>query len=141
MLPDPCAALPSAASIAPSLFARPDLLSVLQALDDAALDALDVGVIGFDADGRVRRYNRFESQAAGLRPERVLGHHMFIEVAPCMNNFMVAQQFEDQRADGGMLDSTLDYVLTLRMLPVKVVLRLLASPASPMRYVVVRRQP
>jgi hypothetical protein len=37
------------------------------------------------------------------------------------------------------LDATLDYVLTLRMRPVKVGLRLLADPLLPMRYVLVQR--
>jgi hypothetical protein len=57
-----------------------------------------------------------------------------------MNNFMVAQRFDDAAADGAALDVTIDYVLTLRMRPVKVALRLLAHPASPMRYVLVQRR-
>jgi len=120
-------------------FEQADLAAQLDACDDAALDALEFGVIGFDPDTVVNRYNRFESQAAGLAPERVLGHPLFTVVAPCMNNFMVAQRFEDAQDDGGMLDATIDYVLTLRMRPVKVKLRLLAAPASPTRYVLVQR--
>jgi hypothetical protein len=58
-----------------------------------------------------------------------------------MNNFMVAQRFEDALADGTLLDDTIDYVLTLRMRPVKVALRLLASPAGSHRYVLVQRLP
>jgi len=120
-------------------FEQADLAAQLDACDDAALDALEFGVIGFDPDTVVNRYNRFESQAAGLAPERVLGHPLFTVVAPCMNNFMVAQRFEDAQDDGGMLDATIDYVLTLRMRPVKVKLRLLVAPASPTRYVLVQR--
>jgi photoactive yellow protein len=106
---------------------------------DAALDELDFGVIGFDAAGVVRRYNTFESKAAGLSPDRVLGNPLFTLVAPCMNNFMVAQRFEDAAAGGTPLDATIDYVLTLRMRPVKVKLRLIAPPAAAMRYVLVQR--
>ncbi len=106
---------------------------------DAELDALDFGVIGFDAEGVVRRYNAFESKAAGLSPQRVLGHPLFTVVAPCMNNFMVAQRFEDAAAGASALDVTLDYVLTLRMRPAKVKLRLLAAPGQAMRYVLVQR--
>jgi photoactive yellow protein len=106
---------------------------------DEDIDALDFGVIGIDTAGLVQRYNRFESQAAGLTPQRVLGQLMFIAVAPCMNNFMVAQRFEDALANGSTLDATLDYVLTLRMRPVKVKLRLLAAPGAAFRYVLVRR--
>lgn len=106
---------------------------------DPALDELDFGVIGFDAGGVVRRYNAFESKAAGLSPDRVLGNPLFTLVAPCMNNFMVAQRFEDAATGGTPLDATIDYVLTLRMRPVKVKLRLVATPGAPMRYVLVQR--
>lgn len=106
---------------------------------DATLDELDFGVIGFDAAGVVRRYNTFESKAAGLSPDRVLGNPLFTLVAPCMNNFMVAQRFEDAATAGTPLDVTIDYVLTLRMRPVKVKLRLVATPGAATRYVLVQR--
>lgn len=121
-------------------FAETALQARLDGCSDAELDTLDFGVIGFDAQGRVCRYNRFESQAAGLSPERVLDHPLFTVVAPCMNNFMVAQRFEDAATQATTLDATIDYVLTLRMRPVKVQLRLLAAPDSAMRYVLVQRR-
>ena len=117
----------------------PDLDLRLAEMDDAALDRLSFGVIAFDATGAVRRYNRFESTAAGLSPQKVVGHDIFTVVAPCMNNFMVAQRFEDARDQGTVLDETIDYVLTLRMRPVKVRLRLLSRPGADLRYVLVRR--
>jgi len=120
-------------------FADAELLQVLEATPDEALDALEFGVIGFDAEGIVRRYNRFESQAAGLSAARVLGHALFTVVAPCMNNFLVAQRFEDAAAAGTALDATIDYVLTLRMRPVKVRLRLLFASEGRYRYVLVQR--
>ena len=118
-------------------FNQPNLGAAIKALDDAELDSLDFGVIGFDAENVVRRYNAFESKSAGLSPGRVLGHSLFDVVAPCMNNFMVAQRFEDAAISGVPLDATINYVLTLRMRPVKVQMRLLASPDSAMRYVLV----
>jgi hypothetical protein len=54
---------------------------------------------------------------------------------------MVAQRFEDAHADGTALDETIPYVLTLRMRPTKVRLRLLAQPGAAIRYVLVQRQP
>jgi photoactive yellow protein len=122
-------------------FSSADLASQLDQCTAEQLDQLDFGVIGFDADSNVQRYNAFESQAAGLSPQRVLGQPLFTNVAPCLNNFMVAQRFEDAQEDGTALDDTIDYVLTLRMRPVKVALRLLASPATKNRYVLVQRQP
>ena len=111
----------------------------LEQLDQVGIDRLDFGTIGFDAAGVVGRYNAFESEAAGLAPARVLGQPLFTVVAPCMNNFLVAQRFEDAAAAHAALDVTIDYVLTLRMRPVKVKLRLLADPAASMRYVLVHR--
>ncbi|MEP7119797.1 MAG: PAS domain-containing protein [Byssovorax sp.] len=116
-----------------------DVLARIDALDDAALDLLEFGVIGFDAETVVRRYNAFESRLAGLQPQRVLGHPLFTTVAPCMNNFLVAQRFEDAAESGASLDATLDYVLTLRMRPIQVNLRLLAAPGAAARYLLVRR--
>lgn len=121
-------------------FAAPGLFALLERLDADALDGLDYGVIGFDSDTNVSRYNHIESQAAGLTPPRVLGQPLFTNVAPCLNNFMVAQRFEDAQDDAAPLDEVIDYVLTLRMRPVKVTLRLLAGPGAATRYVLVQRK-
>ena len=120
-------------------FSDPDLLDVLPRLADAELDELSFGVIGFGKDTVVQRYNATESRIAGLSPERVLGHPLFTVVAPCMNNFLVAQRFEDAATLGERLDVTVDYVLTLRMRPIKVKLRLLATADAAQRYVLVQR--
>ncbi|MDQ2822531.1 MAG: phosphonate transporter [Pseudomonadota bacterium] len=121
-------------------FDLPQLGPLLAQSTDSELDTLEFGVIGFDADTIVCSYNRFESQAAGLSPQRVLGQPLFTNVAPCMNNFMVAQRFDDALDQNVLLDATIDYVLTLRMRPVKVALRLIAVPGAAVRYVLVQRQ-
>ena len=113
--------------------------SELDRCSDVELDALAFGVIGMDEGGAVQRYNSFESKAAGLSRERVIGQPLFTAVAPCMNNFMVAQRFDDALVSGTTLDAAIDYVLTLRMRPVKVKLRLLAAPGVAIRYVLVQR--
>lgn len=121
-------------------FDEPAVVESLPELDPAELDELDFGVIGFDQEGVVRQYNATESKFAGLSPSRVLDHPLFTVVAPCMNNYLVAQRFEDAAVAEQALDATIDYVLTLRMRPVKVKLRLLAAPRAPLRYVLVQRQ-
>lgn len=113
--------------------------SLLDGLAPDELDRLPFGVIGFDAANDVQTYNAFESRAAGLRSDSVLGKPLFRVVAPCMNNFMVAQRFDDAAASGEPLDAIVDYVLTLRMRPVKVRLRLVASADARLRYVLVDR--
>jgi photoactive yellow protein len=122
-------------------FAAPGLHARLAQLSPEQLDRLDFGVIGFGADTKVCQYNQTESDAAGLSAPRVLGQPLFTNVAPCLNNFMVAQRFEDAELDATTLDDTIDYVLTLRMRPVKVKLRLLAAPGDEQRYVLVQRKP
>ncbi len=120
------------------LFEQPCLAATLDAMTDERLDELDFGVIGFAANGRVNAYNRFEAEAAGLAKSTVMGRLLFDEVAPCMNNYLVAQRFADAADAGASLDVTIDYVLTLRMKPIRVALRLLASPGG-RAYVLVRR--
>ena len=126
-------------SVSPTFDTR-GLADMLDTFTQDQLDALEFGVIGFDADTLVQRYNALESQSAGLSPQRVIGEPLFTNVAPCLNNFMVAQRFEDAHRAGTVLDDTIDYVLTLRMRPIKVKLRLLASAGSAMRYVLVQRR-
>jgi photoactive yellow protein len=120
-------------------FTDAQLHAELDRSSDEDLDALNFGVIGFTTAGIVRRYNSFESKAAGLSNSRVLGQPLFTLVAPCMNNFLVAQRFEDALTQGTLLDDIIDYVLTLRMRPCKVKLRLLASPGAETRYVLIQR--
>ena len=122
--------------MSPLNFADLDLLQRLPKLDDASLDALPFGVIGFGADGRITRYNKFEADATGLNQGKQIGKDLFTEVAQCMNNFMVAQRFEDALSGKQAMDSTIDYVLTWKMKPTKVKLRLLAEPNSALRYIV-----
>jgi photoactive yellow protein len=132
----------AAVEAAPLSFTDPGLLERLDALDEAGLDALPYGVIGFGLDDecRVLRYNATESQGAGLPPERVLGLQLFSVVAQCLNNYAIAQRFEDALASGERLDETLNWVFTLRMRPTPVVLRLMAAPGLTMRFVAVQRR-
>jgi len=126
--------------IHPIDFSQPDIIARLQQCSVEELDALEFGVIGFDDQTIVRTYNAFEAKMAGLSAERVVGAALFNTVAQCMNNFMVAQRFEDAAEAGESLDAELDYVFTLRMRPSKVRLRLVAVPGAALRYVLVNRR-
>lgn len=121
----------------PLSFDQAELGAKLEALSHAELDTLDFGVIAFDTATVVRFYNAYESQRASIPPSRMLERPLFTVAAPCMNNFLVAQRFEDALANNLALDVTLDYVLTALMRPRKVRLRLLASPGAALRYVAV----
>ena len=110
-------------------------LAQLDAADTPFLDGLSFGVVGLAQDGLTSRYNLVECELAGLARESVLGQDFFLSVGVCMNNFLVAQRFEDEPT----LDATLDYVLTFRMRPTPVKLRLLQHPGSQCRYILIER--
>jgi photoactive yellow protein len=110
-------------------------IAALDAADPAALDALQFGVIGLSKAGITERYNAWESRMAGLSRESVLGQDFFLTTGICMNNFLVAQRFEDEPE----LDTVLDYVLTFRMRPTPVKLRLLQHPDIAVRYLLIQR--
>ncbi len=110
-------------------------ISGLERMTHAESDALPFGLVGLDSRGVVEVYNATEARMAGLDAGAVIGVPFFDAVAQCMNNFMVAQRFEDEPE----LDETLDYVLTLRMRPTKVRLRLLSSDRATRRYVLIQR--
>jgi photoactive yellow protein len=107
----------------------------LEAMSDHDRNALPFGVVGFAADTIVQIYNATEARMAGLEPTSVIGVPFFEAVAQCMNNFMVSQRFEDEPE----IDDIVPYVLTLRMRPTKVRLRLLATAELPRRYVLIER--
>jgi len=107
----------------------------LETMSIADRDALPFGVVGFEADTIVQVYNATEARMSGLDPATVMGVPFFDAVAQCMNNFMVAQRFEDEPE----LDDVFPYVLTLRMRPTKVRMRLLATAKTPRRYILIER--
>ncbi len=98
-------------------------------------DTLPFGVVGFEGDTLVQVYNATEARMSGLDPATVMGVPFFDAVAQCMNNFMVAQRFEDEPE----IDDIVPYVLTLRMRPTRVRLRLLAAPGIARRYILIER--
>jgi photoactive yellow protein len=113
-------------------FESPTLLADLERATASELDDAGFGVIRMDRDGVVLNFSRRESQLSGLSPQSVLGRNFFIEVAPCCNNFMVAERY----AEPGELDEFVDYVFTYRMKPRPVRLRLLKGADGGSQYLV-----
>ncbi len=120
-------------------FEDPGICARLHQLSDEALDALSFGVIGFDTGGHVRRYNRHESVASAFPRQSVIGQHAFVELAPCLNNYLVAGRFTEAEHDGQVLDEVLPYVLTFRMRPTRARLRLLYRPGDALCYMLIDR--
>jgi photoactive yellow protein len=115
-------------------FESADLLRQLEKMNPTELDALDFGVVAMDLQGLVVHYNSAEARGAGLSPERVVGRHFFSAVAPCTNNYLVAQRFEAATE----LDEVIDYVFTLKMKPTNVKLRMLKSADLQRQFLAVR---
>lgn len=118
------------------LFDAPDIHICLHLATCQEKDGAGFGIVQLAFDGTVSFYNRCETALSGLSPERVIGRNFFTDVAPCTNNFLVAQRF----AEAEDLDECLDYVFTFRMRPTRVKLRLLQSARLPERFLLVERQ-
>lgn len=120
-------------------FDEPCLGTLLSVLTTEQLDELEFGVIGFDNECLVKIYNKYESKATGLSVQSVIDTDLFLAVAICMNNFLIAQRFEDALDETAELDDTIDYVLTFKMKPTRVKLRLISNPMLTFRFVCVLR--
>jgi photoactive yellow protein len=110
-------------------------LTQLEAATDAERDALPFGVIGLAPDGTAEVYNATESRLAGIGPAKIMGVPFFEAIGQCMNNYLVAQRYQDEP----VLDAIVPYVLTLRMKPTKVRLRLLQGPEARRHYLLIER--
>ena len=131
---EPCVTWTHKCETAP-LRVRCEAVCVKPEPEPEALDELAFGVVRMRIGGEVVAYNAWESNMAGLSKERVLTRNFFADVAPCTNNYLVAERYLNEPKR----DATLDYVFTLRMKPTAVKLRLLRSAAADHMYLLVKR--
>lgn len=118
-------------------FDAPELGAYLDALrhDSGRYDELEFGLVVTDLEGTIIAYNRVESQSTGLRPDRALGLNLFRDVLPCTNNYLVSDRF----ADEPVLDETIAYILTSKLRPTAVKLRMLEDERSGRQYLAIKR--
>ena len=102
------------------------------------LDALDYGVIGFDDEGIIFAYNRFESEFAGYVSAEVIGTNIFSELVPCANNSLVRGRFVTARDAQEDLHHEMSYVFTYRMAPTPVRLELRREHSTGTNWLLVR---
>lgn len=112
-----------------------DVLQKLLPLNDLQLDEFPFGIIRMDLTGKVLAYNSCESNTSDLPKEKTLGRNFFEHVAPCTNNYLVAQRFHDEAE----LDVILPYVFTFKIKRTPVRLRLLRASSSASMYLLVER--
>lgn len=115
-------------------FSSKDLFASLESQNNAFYDELPFGVVKMDASGTVVYYNKQESIIAGVDPGMAKGKNFFVQVAPCTNNFMVAEKYKLAE-----LDEELDYLFTYVTSPIKVRLRLLKSAVHTHQYLVAQK--
>jgi photoactive yellow protein len=117
-------------------FAMPGLFDWLERASAGDLDGLAFGLVALAAGGIVEHYNLAEANLSGLTPARVVGRDFFTSVAPCANNFMVAERFATEPT----IDAVVDYIFTFRLAPMKVRLRLMRRQGGRRSYLAVQRR-
>lgn len=96
-------------------------IAQLNSASSSQLNAANFGIVKMDHKGSVTDYNENQAKHTGMSKAAVMNKHFFTQVAPCTNNFMVAQKFENE----SLLDAKLPYTFTIKMSPTPVTLRLL----------------
>ena len=108
----------------------------LELMSQSDMDMLNYGVVKMDLEGNILMYNVYERDLSGHELQDVLNKNFFLQVAPCTNNYMVANQFETNEE----LDDIINYIFTYGMKPTKVKLRMLKRKNSKFMYLLVEKK-
>lgn len=117
-------------------FSDKNIIKWLEGASNSEINSVDFGIIGFDSGMKIRVYNQSEAELSGYSRDTVMERNLFTEVAPCMNNYMVALKFEEKEE----LDEILSYILSFKIKPTPVELRLLKSSGVTNNYILVKRK-
>jgi len=98
----------------------------LNSANSSSMNAANFGIVKMSHDGKVTEYNDNQAKHTGMSKGAVMGKHFFTQVAPCTNNFLVAQKFEKSSS----LDNKVPYTFTIKMAPTPVELRLLKDGSN-----------
>lgn len=101
-------------------FNDPAILAWLETNAEPQFDTLPFGVVKMDYTGTITAYSEELSTLAGISKENAIGKNFFTQVAPCCNNFMIAEKYTKDQ-----LDETMPYMFTYVTKPTPVELRLL----------------
>lgn len=113
-------------------FDDPKLPDRLLTVSEEELLQAPFGLVKMSGEGTVLLYNEAEARLSGLTTDETVGRNFFIDVAPCTNNFMVAERYKEDP-----LDTVVEYVFTYAMEPTEVSLRLIRRGAT--LFLLVRR--
>src|SRR6056300_673671 len=116
-------------------FSKLDVYDHLETLKPEELHELDFGVVRILKDGKILAFNKYESDVSGVAVGDAIGKNFFTQVAPCVNNFMVAERYSSEEE----VDETIDYIFTYRVKATPVKLRILVKPGQENQYLLVQR--
>ena len=80
---------------------RYNLSNVIDSMTETELDRLPHGAIQLAIDGKVLKFNAYESKLANLQKDAVIGKNFFKEVAPCTD----VQEFYGRFREGVLAKS------------------------------------
>jgi photoactive yellow protein len=109
----------------------------IDSLTEDDFNALPFGAIKLDRDGRILKYNLYESQLAQRDPKEVIGQNFFTEVAPCTNVQEFAGRYRQGMADG-KLNTTFPYRFLFPKRVVNVEITLVLNPDGESAWVFVK---
>lgn len=101
-------------------FSEATIIHWLDSNSEESYDMLPYGVVRMNELGIVTAYNSNISIIGGVTKENAIGKNFFVQVAPCTNNFMVAEKYQQET-----LDEEMPYMFTYITQPTPVILRLL----------------
>lgn len=116
-------------------FSEKNIYPLLDKASKEELDNYDFGIVKMDGHGIIKAYNKFECELAMNTEEEVLGKNFFTQIAPCTNNFLIADKYLKVKVSR---DEVIDYVFTYRISPTRVKLRLLVEPSKEHQYLLVK---
>jgi photoactive yellow protein len=80
----------------------------IDSLSEGDFNALPFGAIKLDIEGRILKYNLYESRLAEREASEVIGQNFFTDVAPCTNVQEFAGRYRQGIAEG-KLNTTFPY--------------------------------
>jgi photoactive yellow protein len=101
-------------------FSEAHIIDWLDSNSEYSFNSLPFGVVQMNRQGIVTAYNSSISIIGGVSRENAMGKNFFIQVAPCTNNFMVAEKYQLDS-----LDEEMPYMFTYITQPTPVILRLI----------------
>jgi len=109
----------------------------VDSLTEDDFNALPFGAIKLDREGRILKYNLYESKLAQRDPKEVIGQNFFTEVAPCTNVQEFAGRYRQGMAEG-KLNTTFPYRFLFPKRAINVEITLVLNPDGESAWVFVK---